>query len=296
MARSIEIFQVDTFTTERFCGNPAGVVLGCDALSDEEMQLIARELNNGDSAMVGAARGADHDIAIRFFTPRTEAGFVGHATLAAHAVLHSREPRAVRRQLGKTGIVEVAAEDNGARFSIGLPTATLGNIVTGAEADEVLALLGLARGALDGDCALQIAGGTSTRLLIGVEDAAVLGTLAPQFQPLAQLSARIGAQGYFVFARRGAPQGCLTESRMFCPALGINEDPASGNAHGMLGVYLATHGLLPGQSQRFTGAQGAHMGRSSRLDVTVLGDARTGITGTRVGGAAVTVFQARMEL
>lgn len=296
MARSIEIFQVDTFTTERFCGNPAGVVLGADALSDAEMQLIARELNNGDSAMVGAATAADHELSIRFFTPRAEAGFVGHATLAAHAVLHARDPRPLRRQRGRTGIVEVAAEDDGARFSIGLPPATLGTQVTGAAADEALDLLGLPRSALDGRCPLQVAGGTSTRLLVAVEHAVVLASLTPQFQPLAKLSSRIGAQGYFVFSLRGAPQGCLTESRMFCPALGINEDPASGNAHGMLGVYLATHGLLPDGQPRFTGAQGAHMGRPSRLDVTVLGDGGSGITGTRVGGSAVTVFQARMGL
>ncbi len=58
---------------------------GTPLLSDEEMQLIARELNNGDTAFVGAPQGADHDFTVRFFTPHKEMPFVGHATLAAHA-------------------------------------------------------------------------------------------------------------------------------------------------------------------------------------------------------------------
>ena len=102
MSRSVEIFQVDAFTSRRFCGNPAGVVLGADLLTADEMQLIARELNNGDTAFVGGASGDDHDVSIRFFTPRAEAAFVGHATLAAHAVLHARDPHPRRRQKGKT--------------------------------------------------------------------------------------------------------------------------------------------------------------------------------------------------
>ena len=90
MSRSVEVFQVDAFTRQRFAGNPAGVVLDADGLDDREKQAVARELNNGDTAFIGAPTSDDHDVSIRFFTPRAEAAFVGHATLAAHAVLNAR--------------------------------------------------------------------------------------------------------------------------------------------------------------------------------------------------------------
>src|SRR4051812_24223467 len=90
MTRRIRIFQVDAFTTERFTGNPAGVVLDADALTDAEMLAIARELNNADTAFVLKPDGSDHELRVRFFTPRTEASFVGHATVATHFVM-SRE-------------------------------------------------------------------------------------------------------------------------------------------------------------------------------------------------------------
>src|SRR5690348_7747486 len=100
MSRSVRIFQVDAFTRTAFTGNPAGVVLDAERLRDAEMQSIARELNNGDTAFVLPPAAPDHDLVVRFFTPRKEAPFVGHATLAAHAVLSRIEPRPLRRQSG----------------------------------------------------------------------------------------------------------------------------------------------------------------------------------------------------
>jgi len=121
MSRRIRIFQVDAFTTERFTGNPAGVVLDADSLTDAEMLAIARELNNADTAFVLKPDGADHELRLRFFTPRTEASFVGHATVATHFVL-SREaagggkPGRIR-QRQKSGIVDI--EDRNAAGGIG---------------------------------------------------------------------------------------------------------------------------------------------------------------------------------
>lgn len=295
MSRSVEIFQVDAFTTQRFAGNAAGVVLGADVLDDEEMQLIARELNNGDCAFIGAPCGDDHDVTVRFFTPRREMPFVGHATLAAHAVLHARRPQASRRQLGANGIIEVQALDGGARFSIRAPATPLARRPEATELSQALALLGLDAAALDPACPPQIVGSASTRLLIGLSHTDHLARLAPQMPELARLSARMGAQGYFLFARQGAPEDCLTESRMFCPALGIDEDPASGNAHGMLGCYFTAHGLLP-DSGDFSGAQGRHMGRPSRIHTHVERDAAGTAVATRIAGSAVIVFQATLSL
>jgi len=98
--------------------------------------------------------------------------------------------------------------------------------------------LALASDDLDPRCPLRIAGASSTRLLIGVRGAGPLAQLKPDMSRLTTLSAQIGTAGYFVFALNAPGSEPLTEARMFCPALGIGEDPVSGNAHGLLGVYL----------------------------------------------------------
>jgi PhzF family phenazine biosynthesis protein len=266
MPRELLIHQVDAFTAEQFTGNPAGVVLDADGLDDATMLAIARELNKADTAFVSAPDADDHDLRVRFFTPRTEAGFVGHATLAVHAVLTRRDGPAMRRQKGRSGIVEIASVGNG--LEIRLPRVPLGRLVEGVELDEVCAALGLASSQLDPACPPRIAGSGSTRLLIGVAAGAALAGLTPDLSRLAQLSARVGTPGYFVFSTHPAVSDCTVESRMFCPALGIPEDPVSGNAHGLLAVYLDSLGRLAGG--RLRGAQGHHLGRAGKVDVELL--------------------------
>jgi PhzF family phenazine biosynthesis protein len=298
MSRIVRIFQVDAFTGVRFSGNPAGVVLGAEQLAEAEMQAIARELNNGDTAFVLPADGDDHDLGVRFFTPRKEAAFVGHATLAAHAVLAREQPQSLRRQKGRTGIVEVEALAGNAGFSIRQPAPPLGRIPAADELDHVLMLLGLTRDHLDGSCPARIAGAASTRLLLGVRDGEALDQMQPQLAALGAFSAELGAQGYFVFTRRSRVTGCGTEARMFCPALGIDEDPVSGNAHAMLGVYLVEHRLLGkgSESAQFVGAQGRHVGRPGHVAVSVEIDAAGKATAASIAGQAVIVFEAELRL
>jgi PhzF family phenazine biosynthesis protein len=298
MSRIVRIFQVDAFTDRQFSGNPAGVVLDAEQLTDAEMQAIARELNNGDTAFVLPPTADDHDIGIRFFTPRKEAPFVGHATLAAHAVLAGVSQSPLRRQKGMTGIVNVQPLPAGGGFSIRQPAPPIGRTLEPAELDAVLPLLGLTADHLDPTCPARIAGGASTRLLLGIRDCTALDAMQPQHARLAALSAQLGAQGYFVFTGDSRIAGCQTEARMFCPALGIDEDPVSGNAHGMLGVYLAQLGVLPIQNNVgvFTGAQGTHVGRPGQVSVGVETDPTGKPVAVSIAGQAVVVFKSTLRL
>src|ERR1700674_4433039 len=108
---TLRIFQVDAFTATRFTGNPATVVLDADGQSDATLLAVAREFSHAEVAFVFAANGADHDVRLRFFNARKEAPFVGHATVAAHAVLFAlgRRGAGACRQHSGTGIIEVTA-------------------------------------------------------------------------------------------------------------------------------------------------------------------------------------------
>lgn len=84
---------------------------------------------------------------------------------------------------------------------------------------------------------------------------------------------------------------------MFCPALGIDEDPVSGNAHAMLGAYLFQHGLLAASAANasFAGIQGRHVGRPGRVAVELELDDGV-VKTTRIIGQAVIVFQSVLDL
>ena len=304
MTRRIRIFQVDAFTTDRFTGNPAGVVLEADSLSDAEMLAIARELNNADTAFVLEPDGEDHDLRVRFFTPRTEASFVGHATVATHFVLSRDGAPAISRANGrlrqkqKSGLVDIEVRGEGAarRIAVLQPPPPLGRQLNDRERLAVLDALALSTSDIDTRCPLRIVGGAGTRLIIGVRSSDQLKQLKPDFSRLTTLSAQLGAAGFFVFTLSHSLPGCLTESRMFCPALGIPEDPVSGNAHGLLGAYLADQGLLQHTdgTAKFTGAQGHHLNRSGRIDVEL--EFKDGkVDGVWIVGQAVSIFETEMS-
>lgn len=81
-----EITIVDSFTTERYAGNPCGVVTRAEGLSAEQMQAIARELNLSETAFATPSEVAD--FRVRFFTPRKEIPLAGHPTIATmHALV-----------------------------------------------------------------------------------------------------------------------------------------------------------------------------------------------------------------
>lgn len=295
MPGTLRVFEVDAFTTTRGGGNPAVIALDAQGLDAAGMQRLAAERHAGDWAFVLPASTAGADLDVRFFSPRKELPFVGHATLALHAVLARFEPRPLRRQLGATGIVEVSSTPDGG-FSIRQAAPALGQALAADECDEVLALLGLRRDQLDPRCPPRIAGGASTRLLFGLVDAAALDGIRPRLPELAALSPRIGAQGYFPFVLSGDAAAPATEARMFCPAIGIDEDPVSGNAHAMLGIYLHALGLLRARDgvAQFTGRQGRHVHRPGEVQVRVELDAAGEPIASCIAGHAVVGTEQRL--
>ncbi len=83
MKKKVIVYQVDSFTKELFKGNPAGVVPNADGLTEEQMQLIAREMNISETSFLLSPDDNSCDGIIRYFTPKNEVPTCGHATIAA---------------------------------------------------------------------------------------------------------------------------------------------------------------------------------------------------------------------
>lgn len=298
--RRCRLFHVDAFTRQRFCGNPAIVVLDADELSEEDMQTIAAEVN-GETAFVLEPESHDHDVQIKYFTPRHSVPFVGHATIAAQYVraIKDGKPRGKLRQRTGAGIVEieVTEAESDLRIAITQNPPSFGPIIPDHHRSQVLNALGISSPSLHHDCPLQIMTKGTSRLLIGLRSPELLDSLKPDFEVLARLSAHVGAEGYFVFALSPTDSGAGTESRMFCPALGIPEDPVSGNAHGMLGVYLVNQGLLTPKDGRavFEGRQGMWMRRPGKIHVEVESSGKVAQS-VRIVGDAVIVYEAEVQI
>jgi PhzF family phenazine biosynthesis protein len=293
---SLRVYQIDAFTTQRYQGNPAGVVANAEGLGDAQMQLIARELNNSETAFILPPEGPDHDVRVRFFTPSTEVPVCGHATVSAHYVLAVEGGgTGMRRQLTGAGVqrIDTVAEDGDFRIAIEQNPPRFEAPLAPPQAREVAAALGIAVAALDPRCPLQFVSTGHGKLLVGLRDRATLQALQPDAARLVALGPALGTRGYFAFTLDTPAQDeALTWGRMFAPEIGIGEDPVTGNANGPLGAYLVKHRLIEAIDghARYRARQTAGNGRTGWMDVSVRADDGEPV-GVRIEGRAVTCFR-----
>jgi PhzF family phenazine biosynthesis protein len=299
----LRIFQVDTFTSTRFTGNPAIVVLDADGQNEATLLAVAREFSHGEAAFVFAASAADHDVRLRFFNARKETPFVGHATVAAHAVLLTLGRRRVGicRQHSGTGIIEVGAQVEQRASG---PETVIEFRQTVPELDaplpfkttlRVAEALKLPATQLHEVMPARIARKGSSRLLVPIADHRYLEQVSPNFETLIALGSELGTEGFFLFAVNRDSDEIWTESRMFCPALGIPEDPVSGNAHAMLAAYLWDLGQFGKKSTTFMGRQGYQMKRPGQVRVRLEID-KGSLIAAHIAGTAIIVSEGTFAL
>jgi PhzF family phenazine biosynthesis protein len=212
------IFQLDAFTSERFAGNPAAVVVLDAFLPDATLQSVAAENNLSETAFIVAARD---EYRIRWFTPTTEVALCGHATLAAAAVIMERLEIGRRNvRFGcLSGPLVVHRRDGG--YVVDLP-ARLSHPVA-APRDLAQALGAEPTEVRDDDHNYIAVFDTPAQVQALDPDMALLRTL--------------DRSGVIATAAGHSPHDFT--SRYFAPAKGILEDPVTGGAHCALVPFWA---------------------------------------------------------
>jgi len=295
------IYQVDSFTKERFKGNPAGVVVNADGLTDYQMQLVARELNNSETAFLFPPDDSDCDGVIRYFTPKTEVPTCGHATIAAMyaKALEESLESCVLRFRTKIGILPFEILRVKGDYQVIM---TQGKFEQGPAFDpettqKLIKALGLEMSDLDDKCPIRVASTGHSKVMIGIKSRKKLNDLSPDFGYLAGLSKMIKCNGYFVFTFDSEIRNILTYGRMFAPAIGINEDPVTGNAYGPLGGYLIQNKIAAYSDNQFEfkGRQGEKMDRIGEIQVKV--KIENGLPSLiQIKGDAVLIFRTEIEI
>lgn len=299
--KKYRIYQIDAFTTEKFKGNPAGVVPNADGLTEEQMQAIARELNNSETAFILSPTSSDHEVWIRFFTPATEVPSCGHATISAHYVRALEQNLPSCTVIQKIGIgilpVEVINENNAYKIIMTQGTPEFSEPFPETGRNDILSALDLTHADLDERCPIQIVSTGHSKVLVGIKSRSKLNKLFPDLARLREISRIIHCSGYFVFTLDSDSENILSHGRMFAPAIGIAEDPVTGNANGPLGTYLAKHQIVEatGNTLCFRAKQGEAIGRPGIVEVAVELENGTPVK-VKVGGQAVVAFKTEIEI
>jgi PhzF family phenazine biosynthesis protein len=217
---AIPYYHVDAFTDELFSGNPAGVCILSAPLAESTMQKIAAENRHSETAFVVAR--ADGDFDVRWFTPKVEDDLCGHATLASAYVLALRKHNVwpVRFHT-RSGMLTVAKDQGKGSFEMDFPAMPPQPCEPPA---DLLPALGL-------KAALVM---RSRDYLVVVDQAEQVRALSPDIAALAKLDA---GSGTIVSAPGEGDVDYVC--RMFLPAAGIDEDPATGSIHCILAPYWA---------------------------------------------------------
>ena len=300
--KTYRIYQIDSFTRNRFYGNPAGVVPNADGLSEEQMQRIARELNNSETAFIFSSASPEYDVEVRFFTPTTEVPLCGHATIAAHYV-RALEGRAVSgRVLQKTkaGIlpVDIVREDNDYSIVMTQGRPEVGRPFALSVVQRITAALGIRPEDIRADCPVAIASAGHSKIMVGIQSNRQLHGLRPNPDMLSAISAEVDCNGYYVFTLN-PDEPVLVHGRMFAPAIGIPEDPVTGNANGPLGIYLVHFGICreleSENTLSFSILQGEAIKRDGgmRVQVTIENGRPVSV---RIVGQAVVAFKTEISL
>ncbi|MDM1555232.1 MULTISPECIES: PhzF family isomerase [Chryseobacterium] len=302
MMKEVIVYQIDSFTKEKFKGNPAGVVLDAENLTAEEMQLIARELNNSETAFVLKPDPNDpFDYHVRYFTPTTEVPICGHATIGA---LYAKaiEDRldsctiTINTQVGVLPI-DILKEGNDYQITMTQGSFSMESAFNSSITQEIVEALGLKLENLNKECPIQIASTGHSKVMIGINSKTLLNTLNPDFTALSHLSKKINCNGYFVFTFDSDDKEVLTYGRMFAPAIGIQEDPVTGNANGPLGGYLIQNKIVEASdgTMEFIARQGETINRMGQIKVQVTSKNHIPEI-IRITGNAVPVFRTVMYI
>lgn len=266
----------DVFTEVPLQGNQVAVFTDATGLSAEVMQRAAREMNLSETVFVFRAEDPNAHLRVRIFTPTTELPFAGHPVLGtAFVVGRAMGSNVVRLETGLGVIPVTLSRSNGGAPYYGemeqrVPVAEPFDAV-----DELLAALGVPESVLP----VEVYRNGPVFVYVALESEDAVAAVRPDLRALEQL----GVYGFSCFAGSGEHW----KTRMFGPALGVAEDPATGSAAGPLAVHLARHGRLPFGTE-IEIVQGVEIGRRSVLRARVEGSADR-IEHVFVGGSAVIV-------
>ena len=273
MPTTLRYVVADVFTDVPLAGNQLAVFTDGRGVDDETMQKLAREMNVSETVFVLPPEAGGH-ARIRIFTPATELPFAGHPVLGSAFVLGAPlQLGEIRLETG-SGVVPVTLEREGARIIFGRMQQPIPNWELFAQAEELQELLGV-RSQLP----VEVYDLGPHHVFLELASREEVAALEPDFGALGRLTP-IGVNCF-------AGSGTSWKTRMFAPASGVAEDPATGSACGPLGIHLARHGRTE-FGQEVEVSQGAEIGRPSTLYVRVDGSPEK-IDRVEVGGSAVVV-------
>jgi PhzF family phenazine biosynthesis protein len=286
--RDIIVYKLNSFGVTADGGNPAGVVLDADELTDDQKLNIAAEVGFSETAFVEQSDKADFKV--RFFTPTKEVGLCGHATIAVYALLFQKNLLSVGTYTQElhAGILDIEIQDTGFVWM----DQTLPQFSEILTSEDVNACINIVP-SYD-DLKPQIVSTGLRDILLPLHTREELDALVIDPAKLSDLNQKTNTVGLHAFVLSNEGDEYVAYTRNFAPLYGISEESATGSSNGALAAYLFTYGKLNNvQLSNLRFEQGRSMGQPSEIFVT-LSVLDKEVQRVQVGGTAIITGEIRI--
>lgn len=257
-------YILDVFAEKKYAGNQLAVVRQAGALSSDEMQQIAREINFSETTFIlsDEPRAGGYDV--RIFTPRAEVPFAGHPTLGTAHIIRNV---ILKGQVGelvlnlKIGSIPVRFSNDGYCW-MKQNAPAFGRQHPGESLAEVL---NLAVNDLDDRFPVQEVSTGLPFFIVPLKNITALKKARIDRQKYDDLITNTEAKGILIFSPETHEPGNDLSVRVFVDFYGVSEDPATGSGNGCLAGYLVKHKYFGSNRVNIRSEQGYEVGRPSLL-------------------------------
>jgi PhzF family phenazine biosynthesis protein len=286
----VKVYLLKSFGVNENGGNPAGVVLDADGLSDAQKKKIAEKVGFSETAFLEKSDKADFKL--RFFTPTAEVDLCGHATIATYALLFQKKLLEAGRYVQELNLGSLAIEVQNNGFVLMEQTRPI--FLEFISPDDIQECVNI-KLSFD-ELKPQVVSTGLADILLPVSSLVQLNNLVVDTKKLSLLNKRTNSIGLHAFTLHTTRADSVAQTRNFAPLYGINEESATGSSNCALACYLFKSGKLSNHSlgqMRFE--QGYHMDQPSEIFVT-LGVQNNLIKQVVVGGTATLTGELNMEI
>lgn len=295
--KTINIKQVDAFTTTPLTGNPAGVVIDAATLTDDEKLKIAMEMNLSETAFVSPSEVADFKV--QFFTPKFEVDLCGHATIGTFAALYEEKRLNLNKDIffqeTKAGVLPVELTDiNGEKlFRMTQLPPKFDHI--DMDKSNIAMLIGLSEDDLIEIPAMKVNTGLWW-LVFGIRSLDKLMNAKLDLKAIEEVSRKYNVVGITPFCLETVTEKYDYHMRASAPLAGVAEDPVCGTGNGCVASYIIHNQLMEcNEKIDLIGEEGLEINRPGCAYVSISKE-NNEIREIKVGGTAVTVLDGTMRL
>lgn len=298
--KTINVFHYDAFTNKPNMGNPAGIVLEADGLTEEDMQRIAEKVGFNETSFVLSSEVAD--IRMRYFTPGFEMDLCGHGTVGTIYALRERGLLEEKTNLTietKAGIlpIQIGANENGETFIKMRQAAPQFKDFAGSK-EELAHSIGLEVTDLDASVPIVYGSTGNWTVIVPIKNLDVCERMKPKNEAFPSVLKEIPKASIHPVCLETYDEQVQMHGRHFSsPYAGTIEDPVTGTASGVMGAYYATYLEKDFDHElELIVEQGQEINKDGRVTVYVTKDVENDNLQIDIAGTAVYVKEFEVSI